>query len=71
MDLRPLLGHIDSPTLAISGADELAAPPDHQQQIAQVVPGARYEVVAAAHIATVERSDEVNSVMFEHLLGAT
>ena len=71
MDLRPLLGHIESPTLVVSGADDLAAPPDHQQRIAQAVPGARYEVVApAAHIATVERSAEVNALMLEHLLGA-
>ncbi len=71
MDLRPLLGHIGTPTLVVSGADDLAAPPDHQQRIAQAVPGARYEVVArAAHLATVERSAKVNSLILGHLLGA-
>jgi 3-oxoadipate enol-lactonase len=72
MDLRPLLGRIEAPTLVISGADDEAAPPEHQQRIAQAVPRARHEVVApAAHIATVERSDEVNTLMLEHLLAGS
>lgn len=70
MDLRPLLGRIEAPTLVISGADDEAAPLEHQQRIADGVPTARHEVVApAAHIATIERSDEVNALILEHVLG--
>ena len=52
MDLRTSLSAPRAPTLVISGADDLATPPEKQQQIAAAVPGARHVVLApAAHIA--------------------
>jgi len=68
MDLRPLLPRIGTPTLVISGADDLAAPPEMQRVIADAIPGARHEIVApAAHVAAVEQSDAVNHLILEHL----
>ena len=68
MDLRPLLGRIEAPTLVISGAEDQAAPPDHQRQLADAIAGARYEVLSpAAHIAPVEQADAVNALILEHL----
>jgi 3-oxoadipate enol-lactonase len=71
MDLRPLLARIEAPTLVISGADDQAAPPEHQRLIADAIADARHEVVSpAAHIAPIEQADSINSLILEHL-GAT
>jgi 3-oxoadipate enol-lactonase len=69
MDLRPLLGAIQAPTLVIAGAEDPATPIDHAEAIAAGVPGpARVEVVAgAAHLASVERPDEVSRILLAHL----
>jgi len=68
MDLRGALGRIAAPTLVISGADDRAAPPDHQRRIAAAIPHARYEVVSpAAHLAPVEQAGAVNALILDHL----
>jgi 3-oxoadipate enol-lactonase len=68
MDQRPLLARIRAPTLVISGADDQAAPPEHQRLIADAIPGARHEVLSpAAHIAPVEQADAINSLILEHM----
>lgn len=67
MDLRGDLGAIRAPTLVIAGADDPATPPEHGRAIAAAVPGARLEVVApAAHLASVERADEVSRLILDH-----
>jgi 3-oxoadipate enol-lactonase len=69
MDLRPLLSAIQAPTLVIAGAEDPATPVDHAVAIAAGVQGpARVEVVAgAAHLASVERPDEVSRILLAHL----
>jgi 3-oxoadipate enol-lactonase len=68
MDLRGSLPAISAPTLVISGADDLATPPEKQQQIAAAIPDARHEVLAAAaHVAAVEQPDAVNHLIREHI----
>ncbi|MEO8422839.1 MAG: 3-oxoadipate enol-lactonase [Actinomycetota bacterium] len=68
-DLRPSLSAIHVPTLVIAGAEDPAAPPAQAERIAGEIPGARLAVVdRAAHLANVERSDEVNTLILEHLL---
>jgi 3-oxoadipate enol-lactonase len=68
LDLRPVLGRITAPTLVIAGALDPATPPSLGEQIAAAVPGARFEVVeGAAHLANVERADEVNRLLAAHL----
>ncbi len=68
MDLRDELPAISAPTLVISGSEDQATPPEHQELIAARVPGARHEVVSpAAHIAVVERPEHVNRLIEEHL----
>jgi 3-oxoadipate enol-lactonase len=69
MDLRDGLGAIRAPTLVISGSEDQATPPSQQAAIAAAVPGARYEVVGpAAHIAAVERPEQINRLIEEFLL---
>jgi 3-oxoadipate enol-lactonase len=68
MDQRPDLGAIRTPTLVISGAQDEAAPPEHQRLIAGAVPGARLEVLSpAAHVASVERAADVTGLIADHL----
>jgi 3-oxoadipate enol-lactonase len=68
MDLRADLPSIRAPTLAIAGADDPSTPPDHLLRIADAIPGARAVVVErAAHMAAVERPDEVTALIAAHL----
>jgi 3-oxoadipate enol-lactonase len=68
MDLRPRLEAIAAPTLVVSGSEDGATPLRMQAEIAAGIPGARHEVVTpAAHVATVERPEQINRLIEEHL----
>jgi 3-oxoadipate enol-lactonase len=68
MDLRAALPSITAPTLVISGAQDPSTPPSDQALIAGAVPRARHEVLdPAAHLTAVERPDDVNQLILEHL----
>ena len=70
MDQRDELAHIEAPTLVISGSDDPSTPPDHQRVIADLIPGARLEVIDhAAHLANVQHPDLVNDLIIDHLEG--
>jgi 3-oxoadipate enol-lactonase len=67
-DAREKLGAIDVPTLVIAGEQDPSTPPEHGELIASLIPGARFEVIPnAAHLANVERADEFNQLLEEHL----
>jgi 3-oxoadipate enol-lactonase len=63
MDLRPSLPTIDVPLLVIAGDADPSTPPDHGRAIATAAPLARFAVVPAAHLASWERSDDVNRLI--------
>jgi 3-oxoadipate enol-lactonase len=68
MDLRPELGAIRAPTLAIAGADDPATPPERLREMAAAIPGARLAVVAeAAHLASVEQPQQLSQLILRHL----
>lgn len=68
MDLRPDLPSVTAPTLVIAGADDPATPPEHGRLIADLIPGARFEVIwPAAHLATIERPDLTTAMMLRFL----
>jgi 3-oxoadipate enol-lactonase len=69
MDLRPVLGKITAPTLVIAGSADPATPPEHGRVIADAVADARLAIVDAAHLANVERSAEVTTLLLNHLEG--
>src|SRR5947209_752169 len=48
MDLTPDLGSITAPTLVLAGEQDPATPPEHGRRIAELVPGARFEVISPA-----------------------
>jgi 3-oxoadipate enol-lactonase len=67
-DLHPRLGAIPAPTLVIAGADDPAAPVEKAEIIRDGIPDSRLVVVErAAHIANVERPDEVTGKILDHL----
>ena len=53
--------------LAESQTTRHANPVEHGELIASLVPGARLEVVDAAHLANWERAAEVNALLEDHL----
>lgn len=71
MDLRPVLSHVRAPTLAVAGSEDPATPVEHARTVVESVSGpAHFEVVeGAAHLASVERPDEVGTLLVEHFSG--
>ena len=68
MDLRDDLGRIAAPTLVVSGADDLALPPEHQRLIAEGIPGAELVTVSpGAHLANLEQTAGVTDALLAHL----
>ena len=60
-----------APTLVVGAADDQALPIDpHTDAVAAAIPGARREIVAGAHIATVESADRINELILDHLEAA-
>ena len=54
------LGEIDAPTLVLAGRDDFQFPPEHQEELAAGIPGARLHIVErAGHNAPAERPAEV------------
>jgi 3-oxoadipate enol-lactonase len=68
MDLRGALPSIAAPTLAISGAQDPSTPSADQALIAAAVADGRHVVLdPAAHLAAVERPDDINRLILEFL----
>jgi 3-oxoadipate enol-lactonase len=71
-DHRHRLPAIDLPTLVIAGSGDLATPVEpHARTIVEGIPGARLEVLDAAHLATVERAAEATPLIAEHAAAHT
>ncbi|MFZ1880733.1 MAG: alpha/beta fold hydrolase [Gaiellaceae bacterium] len=67
-DVRGRLGDVDVPVLAIAGADDPSTPPAELERIVAEIAGASLAVIdRAAHISNVERADEFNRLIEEHL----
>jgi 3-oxoadipate enol-lactonase len=71
MDLRDDLQRIAAPTLVVAGAQDPSTPPEHGEAIAAAIPGARFELLdPSAHIAAIERADDVTRLLIEHFARA-
>ncbi|MFW3168551.1 3-oxoadipate enol-lactonase [Geodermatophilus sp. CPCC 206100] len=67
IDLREELGRITAPTLVVSGAEDPALSPDHQQAIADGVAGARLVSISpGAHLANLEQPLQVTGELLAH-----
>jgi 3-oxoadipate enol-lactonase len=72
MDLRDDLPSIGAPTLVISGREDPATPPEHQQAIVDGIPDAELLTVSpGAHLANVEQALQVTGALLEHFDGGT
>lgn len=68
VDLREDLGRITAPTLVVSGAEDPALPPPHQQAIADGIAGASLVSVSpGAHLPNLEQPLEVTGALLAHL----
>jgi 3-oxoadipate enol-lactonase len=64
MDLTGDLPSITAPTLVLAGEHDPSTPPEHGRRIAELIPGARFELVrGAAHLASVERPEETTTTI--------
>ena len=64
MDLRDRIGAIRAPTLVISGSQDPATPIVMGEEIAGLVPGARFSIVPdAAHFIAVERPEALTGLI--------
>jgi 3-oxoadipate enol-lactonase len=69
-DVRAGLPGMTVPTLVISGAQDTAIPAQQGRDIAAAIPGARFQLLdPGAHILSVERADDVNRLISDHLGG--
>lgn len=69
-DQRPLLPQIACPTLVVCGASDLLTPPEHAQEMAALIPGARLEVLQrCGHLLTWEQPQPVNALLIDWLAG--
>jgi 3-oxoadipate enol-lactonase len=67
IDLREDLGRITAPTLVVSGAEDPALPPAHQEAIAAGIPGAELlSVSPGAHLANLEQPLQVTGALLGH-----
>jgi 3-oxoadipate enol-lactonase len=67
-DVRTELERITAPTLVVSATEDPSTPPAMGEELANGIPGARFEVLEhAAHLANVERPDHFNRLLEEHL----
>lgn len=72
VDLRDDLGRITAPTLVISGGEDLALPPAHQELIAAGIPGAELLTVSpGAHLPNLEQPQRVTDALLGHFEGGT
>jgi pimeloyl-ACP methyl ester carboxylesterase len=63
-DYRPFLPEIRCPTLVVVGADDAITPPPMAAEMAQVIAGARLEIVAdCGHLSTLERPAETSALL--------
>ncbi|PRY49967.1 3-oxoadipate enol-lactonase [Geodermatophilus tzadiensis] len=68
VDLREDLARITAPTLVVSGAEDPALPPPHQQLIADGIAGASLVSVSpGAHLPNLEQPLEVTGALLGHL----
>ena len=70
-DLRPDLAAIRARTLVVAGAEDPAVSAEMVETLAKGITGSRVEVLdPAAHLAGLERAEEVTRLIQEHVSGA-
>ena len=71
-DTRERLPEISCPTLVLVGDLDTETPPAYSQLLAQLIPQAHYaEVTGAGHLSNLEKPDQVNQLIRNHLKETT
>ncbi len=66
-DVRPRLGEIAAPVLAVAGAEDISTPPDMLREIADGVQRGALEILdGVAHLAPAEAPQEVAELIMKH-----
>lgn len=60
------LGDITAPTLVVAGAHDTGATPELSHRLTASIPEAHFAEVSAAHLASVEASADVSSLLHDH-----
>ena len=66
------LGGITAPTLVVVGEQDLLTPPWIGREVADAIPGARFEVIhggGSSHVVPIERPDDFNKLVANFLVG--
>jgi 3-oxoadipate enol-lactonase len=69
-DALSRLGAITAPTLVVVGEQDLLTPPWIAQEVADAIPGARFEVIrgdGSSHVVPIERPDDFNRLVSDFL----
>jgi pimeloyl-ACP methyl ester carboxylesterase len=67
MDQRGDLPRVTAPTLVVAAAQDPSTPPEHAQEIARHIAGARLEVLNdGAHLVNIERPEQVSALLLDH-----
>ena len=67
-ELRPQLGRIAAPTVAVTGSEDGGSTPAMTRALAAAIPGATAAVVdGARHLLPLERPDALTDLILEHL----
>ncbi len=66
------LAEITAPTLVICGADDGMVPPENSRQIAEGIPGARFELIPqCGHLPMLEQPEAVARLVLEFMRGTS
>lgn len=67
-DARDVLARHRRPTLIVVGAEDTVTPPERSREMAELVPGARFEILpGCGHFTPIEAADEVTALLAEWL----
>jgi 3-oxoadipate enol-lactonase len=69
-DVLGRLGAITAPTLVVVGEQDLVTPPWIAREVAEAIPGARFEVIrgdGSSHVVPIERPDDFNRLVSDFL----
>ena len=70
-DQRERVAWINVPTLVLVGDDDVVTPPQLSNELVDLIPGARMQVISGAgHLGNVERPDEFNRILGEFIQSA-
>jgi 3-oxoadipate enol-lactonase len=66
-DASDRLGAVKSPTLVITGKDDILVPPRNGQKLAKLIPGAQHKQLSGGHLGCLEYPHEYNEAILEFL----